>query len=186
MVSINFISPITNSLKSAYNRIPSAVVTKNSIINRVADIGKNWTSPHQRAILGATAILIQPFIDRKNKYVDDETRKVSVAKTCAKILVGTTTGIAMRYGFIKGVSALSKPLNEIPKNISPFKKNLMSILTPENLEPGNKEALKQYRYTMGTLSALLAMVFTNFLIDAPLTKFLTNKFISYQKKGDNK
>ena len=31
---------------------------------------------------------------------------------------------------------------------------------------------------MGTALSLGVMMFTNFLIDAPLTKFLTNKFIS--------
>lgn len=37
-----------------------------------------------------------------------------------------------------------------------------------------------------SILSLVAMVFTNFLIDAPLTKFLTNKFIGMQEKGENK
>ncbi len=186
MVSLNFISPITNTCRSAYNRIPSFVVAKDKVINNVAYIGKKWTSPHQRAILGLTAIVMQPIIDWKNKNVDKKTREVSVARTCAKIIAGTLTGVALRYGFIKGIKALSKPVSEIPKNAKPFTKKLMHCLTPDNLNPKDKDALDQYRNAMGTILSLVAMVFTNFLIDAPLTKFLTNKFIAIKEKGEHK
>lgn len=186
MVSLNFISPITNSCKSVYNRIPSAVIAKNKVIDRVAYIGQKWTSPHQRAIMGLTAIVMQPVIDWKNKNVDEKTRKVSVARTFAKIIAGTATGVALRYGFIKGIKALSRPASEIPKDAKPFVKKLMHSLTPNNLNPNDKDALEQYRNAMGTILSLVAMVFTNFLIDAPLTKFLTNKFIALQEKGEHK
>ena len=36
--------------------------------------------------------------------------------------------------------------------------------------------MTKYRKAMGTLVATIAMVATNFLLDAPLTKYLTNVF----------
>ncbi len=175
-----------NIAKNFYNRLPSMQVSKDKVIDKIVYIGKKWSSPHQRAILGVTAIVMQPYIDWKNKSVDDKTRKVAVARTCAKIIAGTLTGVALRAGFIKGIAAMSKTASEIPANTKPFIKNLKQCLTPKNLDPSNKDALEQYRNAMGTILSLVAMVFTNFLIDAPLTKFLTNNFIRMQKKGENK
>ena len=43
----------------------------------------------------------QPFIDASNKNVDEKTRKVSVARTIAKIIAGTLTGYFVRKGCIK-------------------------------------------------------------------------------------
>ncbi len=186
MVSVNFISPITNTCKAAYNKLPSIVVAKDSVINGVAHIGQKWTSPHQRAILGITAIVMQPFLDWHNKKVDEKTRKVSVARTCAKIIAGTLTGVALRYGFIKGIKAMSTPLAKVPKNASNFKQKMMTCLTPSEWDQKDMKALEQYQFAMGTMWSLVAMMFTNFLIDAPLTKFLTNKFIAIQHKMDQK
>lgn len=183
---MNIISPITHSCKNIYNRIPSASIVKDKVIDKVVYIGQKVSSPHQRAILGVTAIFMQPFIDAKNKNVDEKTRKVSVARTIAKIIAGTLTGVALRYGFIKAIKAFSKPANEIPKNATPFKREMMQFLTPKNLEPGNDERLDQYRNAMGTVLSIVAMLFTNFAVDVPLTKFLTNLFIGIQEKGENK
>ncbi len=191
MVSLKIISPITNSVKSAYNKMPSLVIQKDTIVDHVAHIGRTWTSPQQRLVQGATAIVMQPLIDARNKKVDDETRKVSIARTCAKIIAGTLTGFAIRYACIKGIAAMSKPLSEVATDISPLKKKFQTFLTPSNHVGGETDSLKQYRNAMGTIWSLVIMMFTNFLIDAPLTKFLTNKFNDIrknheeaQKKGD--
>ncbi len=175
-----------NVFKTMYNKLPSMQVSKDKVIDKVAYIGKKWSSPHQRAILGVTAIAIQPYIDWKNKNVDEKTRKVAVARTCAKIIAGTLTGVALRAAFIKGIAAMSKTAAEIPANAGNFSKKFKQCLTPKNIDPANKDALAQYRNAMGTILSLVAMIFTNFLIDAPLTKFLTNKFIGIQEKGENK
>jgi len=166
--------------------LPSACIAKESVVNKVAHIGQKWTSPHQRAILGATAIVMQPLLDWNNKRVDEETRKVSVARTCAKIIAGTATGVALRYASIKGIQAMSTPLSKIPQNASKFKKKMMTCLLPSKWDGKDQKALEQYQFAMGTMWSLDAMMFTNFLIDAPLTKFLTNKFIALEKKYDEK
>ena len=187
MAGLNFLNPIRNSVKSIYNRLPSMELKKDKVIDSVAYIGRKWTSPQQRVVMGVTAIAMQPVIDAHNKSVDEKTRKVSVAKKKKKIVAGTATGYAIRYACIKGIAATSKTLADIPKNASPMKKKFMQLFTPKNLDPANKDAFAQYRNAMGTIVSLFVMMFTNFAIDAPLTKFLTNKIIKYQQeKGEIK
>lgn len=135
------------------------------------------SSYNQRLILGATAIASQPFIDMANKKVDEETRRVSVCRTLAKILVGTTTGYLIRRGCVKSIDFFTQYPSAIPKNAK-FKK-LRSILLPT--VEHTAEQLANHKNTLGTLMALGVMVFTNFLIDAPLTKFFTNLFM--RKEG---
>ena len=136
------------------------------------------SSYNQRLILGATALATQPFIDMANTKVDEETRKVSVCRTLAKILVGTTTGYLIRKGCVKSIDFFTQHPSTIPKDAK-FKK-LRSILLPT--VEHTAEQLANHKNTMGTLMALGVMVFTNFLIDAPLTKFFTNLFM--KKDGD--
>ena len=189
MVSVSSITnPIRNSAKSWYNKIPSVTVAKNKVINSVEYIGRKWTSPQQRVIMGATAIITQPFIDAHNKKVNEDTRRASVAKTIAKIIVGTATGFAVRYLCIKGIKYSSKTINELPKDIKPFSKKLQTFFTPENVNVANKDAIEQYRNAMGTFVSLGIMLFTNFMVDAPGTKKLTNVIIDLDKqmRGENK
>ena len=130
--------------------------------------GENISSAETRLIMGATALLSQPFIDFHNHKQDEKTRVVSVCRTVAKIIAGTLTGYFIRKGSIKLIKACSK----MPApNLSKWE----TFLTPKNIDI-KPEALAQYQNAMGTFTALLAMVYTNFAIDAPLTKYLTNKF----------
>ena len=83
---------------------------------------------------------------------------------------GFLIGYIIRKGCIKGIEALS----QIPKKgASKWK----SVLTPDGILNNLTEAFSQYRNAIGTIVALFVMLFTNFLIDAPLTKFLTNTFV---------
>lgn len=144
--------------------------------------GKNLSSPENRLILGVSALLTQPFIDAANHKVDQETRRVSICRTVAKIIACTTTGVLIRKGCIKGIDAFTKLPHEIKPNMK-FK-NFRSILLP-TIETTEKK-LKQYKNTIGTLLALGVMTFTNFLIDAPLTKALTNVFVKATGGKDGK
>ena len=83
------------------------LVTNDKIINAVNWSGKKLNSVEQRIILGATALATQPFFDYYNKNVDEDTRKVSTARTIAKIIAGTAVGIAVRLLFIKGFRKFS-------------------------------------------------------------------------------
>lgn len=175
MVSVNSINKIMtnvsgvkrpNVFKRLYNAVPNWEVASDKFLTHVENFGKKCTSAHQRGILGATALLTQPFIDARNKSVDDKTRKFSVARTIAKILAGTLTGVGIRYGCIKLMKA------------KPF--------LPSRWKEVSPDVLDQYRNAMGTIVSLVVMMFTNFIIDAPLTKFLTNVLVSDPKGEDKK
>lgn len=152
------------------DNLPTITGPKN--INAIKWIGQKLSSSENRLILGASALMTQPFIDAANKDVDEKTRKYSICRTLAKIIAGTVTGYTIRKACIKSIDAFTK----IPTEIKPdmrFKK-LRSCLLPTVKHTA--EELAQYKNALGTLLALGVMVFTNFLIDAPLTKFLTNFF----------
>ena len=125
-----------------------------------------------RAIMGVTALAIQPIIDASNKKVDERTRKLSVCRTVSKILVGMTVGILVRGGVYKIVNKMTQ-LNGTGR----FSK---SLLANEFIQDFIKKTdkLKTYTSAVSYLLAFAAMCVTNFAIDAPLTALLTNKLQS--------
>ena len=120
-----------------------------------------------RAIMGATAIVIQPAIDASNKKIDKKTRDLSVCRTIAKIFVGTAVGILVRHKAYKFVEKRTL-LNDISKS----SKSLLPKLIPDFMK--SEMGLKKYRNLVATALGLCALFFTNFLVDAPLTTILTN------------
>ena len=168
---MNSISP-SRIVSTFVSRIPQMTVKGERANKAIKWIGKNISSPENRFILGATALMSQPFIDLNNKKVDEDTRKVSAARTVAKIIAGTATGVLIRSGCIHAVNAFTK----LPREIRPDMKfkTLRTLFTPSEKVCKN---LAEYKNAMGTIIATVVMMFTNFLIDAPLTKFLTNKFV---------
>lgn len=124
--------------------------------------GENIAGPQQRLVAGVAALATQPLIDLNNKDVDEQTRKYSVARTVVKIIVGTTVGVTVRHFSIKAAKHLSDEI------IKPLKR----LKTPEEKILFTK--------TLGDTLGLIACFFTNFIIDAPLTKYgmnyLTKKY----------
>lgn len=163
------------------SKIPDVVIESEKTNKAISWIGENLSSPHNRLILGATALMSQPFIDLNNKRVDEDTRKVSAARTVAKIIAGTLTGFTVRYGCIKAIDAFSKLPEQI--NEGTKFKNLRTLFTPTSALNGVLKDLTQYKYAWGTFLSLGVMLVTNFLIDAPLTKYLTNVFITHDVRG---
>jgi len=158
-----------------FNALPDKCFKNTKFNDSFEKIGKEISSAENRLILGITALMSQPFIDGRNKNVDEKTRKVSVARTVAKIIAGTATGYLIRKGCIKAVKNWSK----IPEPGTKIKK-IEKFFTPRDVKSSDTDAYKQYHNAMGTITALIAMMITNFVIDAPLTKFLTNRFIGAQ------
>lgn len=159
-----------------WDAVPNIEYTNQNSINNIKKIGEKISSAEQRLILGASALMSQPFIDGRNKNVDEKTRRVSVARTVAKIIAGTATGYLIRKGCIKGIDRLSK----IP---GPNVKSWETIFTPTGVKDNMSDMFNQYKNAIGTVVALVVMLFTNFAIDAPLTKALTNILI---KKSEDK
>lgn len=173
----SFQGGMSNAYRAVKRRLVNAIpnVELGGEQKLIQKAGEKISSAEQRLILGASALMSQPFIDAHNKRVDEKTRKVSVARTVAKIIAGTFTGFFIRKGCIKAINTMSKA-----KGVG-APKWWKTLFTPEGVANTETEAFKQYRNAMGTVVALVVMMFTNFLIDAPLTKFLTNKFIKMQE-----
>ena len=175
MCSLN-ISKLSGSMTSRIAEwIPAMSVAGEKANKAINWIGRNISSPQNRVILGASALMSQPFIDLHNRKVDEDTRKVSAARTIAKIIAGTLTGFFVRYGCIKAIdycSLLPSQITKATKNVK-----LRTLLTPDSALSGVSKDLNQYKKALGSFVALLVMLVTNFAIDAPLTKFLTNKFV---------
>ena len=156
----------------------------------ISYIGKTINSPEQRLIQGVTALMTQPLIDYYNKDADDQTRAVSVARTIGKIVAGTLVGVGIRYASIAVTKQFSKfIITESDKLIdgkrfiaSIKRKNKHDVLLPKFSPDFYKEMTKEefirkynnFIKTLGTILATVAMVFTNFLVDAPLTKIFTD------------
>ncbi len=135
--------------------IPEMKFKKNFIKKTIDFCDKYVSSPQQRLAIGVTALVTQPLIDYCNKNVDEKTRDISVQKTLAKVIVGTTTGYFIRDLCIK----LSKA----------------KIFNPNDIKNIPKDKLRNYHNAMGTFLATIIMTGTNFILDAPLTAFLTNQ-----------
>jgi len=133
-----------------------------------------------RILMGTTAMLTQPVIDYHNKKVDKDTREVSRNRTIAKIIAGTASGILVRGS--------SQYIIESLTNTTAKSRFLKSLLPEKHLKSLLKttEFLKNYRNTLSTILAILAMCVTNFVIDAPLTVFLTNHFNAKSKEKNLK
>jgi len=164
-----------NTRQRVLNAVPNKDINSKKVINFIKKTGENISSAEQRLILGATALISQPIIDGYNKNVDEKTRKVSVARTIAKIIAGTSTGFIIRKGCIKGIELMSSAPNLNGKL------SLKSIFSPLGIKNISTDSFMQYRNAIGTIVALVVMLFTNFAIDAPLTKLLTNLLIKKQE-----
>ena len=133
----------------------------------------NWVSRPDinRGVMGATALVTQPFIDASNHKVDDETRKVSICRTIAKIIAGTGVGMfVVRGPLYKAITSMT--------NINGKSKYSKKLIPKKFLAEmsNNEKFLKNYRSALSMSIALGAMCITNFVLDAPLTIALTNLF----------
>ena len=84
------------------------------------------------------------------------------------------TGFFVRYYTIKAVDAFTH-------NPAKARKVLQTLLFPKGIANTTIKGMQQYRLALGTFISLGVMMFTNFLIDAPLTKILTNFLVKKVK-----
>lgn len=162
------------------------MIKKPSVESKLIKIGDEFPSWAQRLVSGVTGIMIQPWFDWNNKRVDEDTQKISTARTCAKIIAGTLTGVSIRWACVKASENFTRSENAEKelKDIGKLKrrfinkpiKKINQILLPPAFEKATFKEIGKYRQALGTYAGLLVMFFTNFLVDAPLTTYMTNKF----------
>ena len=182
------VSNINNSNNAAESRVygyrnygNNGCCTQNSVSfkglagtqNVLKWVANNFSSPHQRAILGITALCTQPFIDLHNRHIKKEDKPITVAKTIAKIIVGTIVGIALRYYAIKAIKNFTKTVKAGKYSQCLLPQEIVAKL---NVNPASvpEQDLLNYRNGLGTFIGVMGGLFTNFLIDAPLSRKLTN------------
>lgn len=166
--------------QSLFNKIPMKTIkdTEKKIANWYKYDNIISQPAPNRAIVGATALLTQPVIDYYNPRIDEETREISRNRTIAKIIIGTIVGIfAARWP--------SQIIVKKMTNLNGTKKISQALLPKKYIEEmrTNEKFLKNYRSSIATLIALFIMLFTNFLIDAPLTTILSNKLNERTKQN---
>jgi len=176
--------PIGNIADSAASKIikiiPSVTFNNKTVTGALKWAGQHLSSPpSSRFILGASALMSQPFIDLHNKRVDEKTRKVSAARTIAKIVAGTTTGIIIRWLCFKATKSMAMK----PSQSAGF---LRSLLYPKNTPKVTVKGLTHHKMFLGHILSLGVMMFTNFAIDAPLTISITNKLLDKIDKKEKK
>ena len=108
-----------NIRRRIFDLIPKMTIKDTTAINKWGTIiGRPDVN---RGIMGATAILTQPYIDYHNHKVDHETAAVSTCRTIGKIIAGTAVGCAVR----SGCYYLTKACTSTDPNASKWKKWLM-------------------------------------------------------------
>lgn len=155
--------------------------------NKIGKIIKKFHSPQQRLFLGVTALPCLSFYDYFISP-DEQTKKASLSKTWAKIIAGTLTGFTVRKAGIKFVENFAKAKWKPVKNttdaiITKDDNEMLSFLYPKSWL-GRRQIAKdefenekdKYVKNLGTYVAIAVMLVTNFLVDAPLTVYLTNFF----------
>lgn len=162
---------------------------ESSLFRNAKWMDDGFSSAMQRAVSGVTALATQPWFDLNNKYVDEETQRVSCARTIGKILAGMLTGVTIRWVCVELTKRFTKNQNtenhlaEVAKEkgkIHNIKTNFSKwdkLLLPKNHKSAEYKEIKKYRSALGTFAALGVMVFTNFFVDAPVTTYLTNKIV---------
>lgn len=160
----------------------------------------NLSSVHQRIAIGTSAFLLQPLIDLRNKEVDKDTREVSAVRSAAKAVVGTATGIIIRdlcmkfaefkYAKKDAMGNIMREAGEIIIDPEKVKQSFGKGFDALNLNPKElADAVKRVPAVVGTLAALLIMVVTNFVVDAPLTNKLSESLekiaLKFKNGGSN-
>ena len=162
-----------------FKKLPNKDIKNSAGYNK---LGNALASPHwNRAALGVAAITTQPAFDYFNPKVDKDTATTSALRTIAKISVCTSVGFCVR--------GMAYKLAD--KYVHASQKDGSTIFTPkEILKEKNAilkaQKLKLHKNTLSTVLALGVMLFTNFLLDAPLTTIAANKLIEKYTESSSK
>ncbi len=128
-------------------------------------VGEYVNTPEQKLFLATTALMFQPLIDLK--FADEDKKIDSAIKSASKAIAGGITGVTIRALFQYLTSNYLGVRNG--KETPFYPRKAMAEVKIEN--PVLAEVkLNQYYKTMGTLFAVLFMIFfSNPKIDVPLT-----------------
>lgn len=167
--------------RRVFELIPNILIKDSPILN---DFGNFINRPDvNRGIMGVTALLTQPFIDKHNPDVDKETAETSMCRTIGKIVAGTTVGCIVR----SGVYYLMNACTSLDPNAPNWKKLLMpSTRMQRAISAHNIDWFKSYKNVLATALGLGIMLITNPLLDVPLTSLITKRLTTWRKSKQGK
>ena len=192
---------VQNSEHAKNNPSFGIEIKSKKVIAKIEWLGDDFNSAMQRLVSGATALVTQPFFDWNNKNVDEDTRRASTARTLGKIIAGMVTGVTIRQicisaskkftqneDILKYENKKAEKKGETLKSIPKIFEHKQQWLLPEEMKDmATARQIRKYRGAIGTFAAVLVMIATNFLIDVPLTKKLTNYFVQkFKESNENK
>ncbi len=172
-----------------------------------ADTALNFISKHQVGIAGlagasvvaqkivmsSAEAVVSPAIDigigevitKATNEKDNRTRqssKTQAIRTHAQAVGGTITGVAIRALCIFASTLLMSKLGEKAGS------KIADIINPEKLSSAQnlykyKENAEAWGKSIGGASAILVMMFTNFLLDIPLVNYINKKITNLVSKN---
>lgn len=132
-------------------------------------VGEYVSTPEQKLFLATTALMFQPLIDLK--FADDEKKTDAAIKSASKAMAGGLTGVTIRAAFLKITEHFIgfNKHNKLNRHFFPDD----AIQMRENSPALANVRMKQYCQSLGTLFAVLFMIFfSNSKVDVPLTSDL--------------
>ena len=161
-----------------FKSIPNKDIGNQKAFNK---FGHALASPHWNRLAIGFAACTQPIIDYFNPKVDRDTAKASSYRSMAKVISCTGVGFIVRGASYKLIEKFAHASEAEGSTLLTPK----AILAEKNPEL-RKSKLKIHKNAYSTVFALFVMIFTNVLLDAPLTSMLANKFISSDKQLNRK
>lgn len=163
-----------------FEMIPNMLVKDSPFLNNFGNIINR--PDVNRGILGVTALLTQPYIDKHNPGVDKETAETSMCRTIGKIIAGTAVGCIVRAG----VYCLINSCTKLNGNTSWQRLLLPSRRMQQIVAQHNQDWIKNYKNVLATALGLAAMLVTNVACDVPLTSFISKKLMDWRKSKPDK
>jgi hypothetical protein len=160
----------SNLKRRLFDLIPNMTIKNEEF---ACKIGRIISRPDVgRAIMGATALCTQPFIDYYNPDVDRDTAKVSTARTLGKIIAGTAVGIGVRSLCYYGTQFFTS----LKPNAPWWRKLLLpSESVVRYMNRKSTDWVKNYNSALASMIGVGLFLFTNVLLDVPLTNVISKK-----------
>lgn len=166
-----------------FDIIPKITITNPKTLKKLNKIGDIMGRPMpNRFIMGATALITQPYIESKNKKIDADTANTSRNRIIGKVVAGTAVGCLVR----QGVTSLIK----LCTNEHVSQDSWGNLLTPRHInklpQVFIKNKMRNYRTAMATIIAMFVMLATNVLFDVPLTNLIANTLNEHDTRKKTK
>lgn len=164
--SFNNIDKKNNSYQSFKGVPPNPKYIPEFVGNLGKLAGEYIRTPEQKLFLALSALMFQPIIDLK--HARDDKKVDSAIKSASKAIAGGFTGVLIRAAFLKLTDYYIgfQKRNKLNKLFFPKSAIQLNEVSSEIA----KIRMKQYNQTLGSLFAVLFMIFfSNSKVDVPLT-----------------